>query len=112
MTEGLRHAPACLKQPTDHTLVALRPPWGLGFLVPDLSSGPSEGHSNMRDDQSQVGPLGSRRLTFCCSHMQSMLLVFTRGSGSGAGCLDRRPVHLCTWCECVALRRSSKFGCI
>jgi hypothetical protein len=33
---------------------------GLGFLVPDLNSGPSEGHLNMRDDQSQVGPLGSR----------------------------------------------------
>ena len=40
-----------------------RPPatsGGLGFLVPDLNSGPSEGHLNMRDDQSQVGPLGSR----------------------------------------------------
>ena len=29
---------------------------GLGDLVPDLNSGPSEGHLNMRVDQSQVGP--------------------------------------------------------
>ena len=33
---------------------------GLGCLVPDLNSGPEEGHLSMRDDQSQVGPLGSR----------------------------------------------------
>ena len=31
---------------------------GLGCLVPDLNSGPEEGHLSMRDDQSQVGPLG------------------------------------------------------
>ena len=38
-----------------------RPPaasGGLGYLVPDLNSGPSEGHLNMRADQCQVGPLG------------------------------------------------------
>ena len=33
---------------------------GLVCLVPDINSGPEEGHLNMRDDQSQVGPLGSR----------------------------------------------------
>ena len=33
---------------------------GLGYLAPDLNSGPAEGHLNMRDDQCQVGPLGAR----------------------------------------------------
>jgi len=38
-----------------------RPPaasGGLGCLVPDIKSGPEEGHLSMRDDQSQVGTLG------------------------------------------------------
>ena len=60
MMEGLevtRRAPSSLTSDRGRPPAASE---GLGYRVSDLNAGRSEGHLNMRADQYQVGPLGSR----------------------------------------------------
>jgi hypothetical protein len=62
--------------PLTHTLVALRPHlvWGSLYQI-SILSGSSEGHLNMRDDQSQVGPLGSRTTPLVITRAQPLALL-------------------------------------
>ena len=90
-----------------------RPPaasGGLGCLVPDLKSGPSEGHLNMRDDQSQVGPLKFKNASHAEAALDLSRLQKERPHGWRGGprqsrderrfvCVDR---HRCSGWECEA----------